>query len=157
MSLMKINVYKGFPESILNKLPEAPIIDVSFFERTNILNYDKKLRKRIDLAIMSLEDDESRWMTYEEYAFVRERVELHMDEDDLDVCIYRNNLLPDYYPIPFEIEPELLAEILNHQNNETTEQISDDCARILSIYSIHIAALSGLLGIQNSLLFSNHC
>ena len=84
---------------------------------------------------MSLEEDESRWMTYEEYAFVRERVELHIDEDDLEVCIYRNNLLPDYYPIPFEIGPELLTEILNHQNNDTTEQVSDECSQILSIYS----------------------
>ena len=132
---MRINVYKGFAEESLAKLQESPILDMPFSERTNVLKYDKKLRKKIDLAIMSMGDTETRWMTYEEYAFVRERIELHIDEDDLEVCIYRNNLLPDYYPLPFEIEPELLDEILNHLNNDTTEPTSEACTLVLSIYS----------------------
>lgn len=132
---MKINVYKGFIKEELDKLQEPPIIDIPLSERINVLKYDKKLRKKIDLAIMSLEDDETRWMTYDEYAFVRERMELHIEEDDLEVCIYRNNLLPDYYPIPFVIETDLLNEVLNHQNNDTTDSVSEKCSLLLSIYS----------------------
>lgn len=132
---MKINVYKGFTKEVLDKLQEPPIIDIPLQERTNVLKYDKKLRKKIDLAIMSLDDDETRWMTYDEYAFVRERMELHIEEDDLEVCIYRNNLLPDYYPIPFVIETGLLNEVLNHQNNDTTDSVSEECSLLLSIYS----------------------
>ena len=132
---MKINVYKGFIKEELDKLQEPPIIDIPLSERINVLKYDKKLRKKIDLAIMSLEDDETRWMTYDEYAFVRERMELHIEEDDLEVCIYRNNLLPDYYPIPFAIETDLLNEVLNHQNNDTTDSVSEKCSLLLSIYS----------------------
>ena len=135
MACMRINVYKGFTENLLSKLQEPPIIDLPFTERTNVLMYDKKFRKKLDLAIMSLEDDETRWMTYEEYAFVRERIELHIEEDDLEVCIYRNNLLPDYYPIPFVIDAELLTEILNNLNNDTTERTSEECSLVLSVYS----------------------
>lgn len=55
---MKINVYKGFGTEMLGKLQEPPITEMSLSERTNVLEYDKKLRKKIDLAIMSLADDE---------------------------------------------------------------------------------------------------
>lgn len=83
-------------------------------------------------------------MTYEEYAFVRERIELHIEEDDLEVCIFRNNLFPDYYPIPFKIEQGLLTEILSHQNEDTTENASEECKRVLSIYST-ITIVNGII------------
>ena len=61
-----------------------------------------------------MEDDEEFWITYEEYALLKDRVELAVKDYGLEVVIYINNLYPEYYPIEFDLNEELLEEIRNN-------------------------------------------
>ncbi len=132
---MKINVYKGFPQSYLEKIRELPLVDSSCVEKVNVPAFDRKYRKSIDIAVLSLEDEDVRWMTYEEYAFAHDRIDLTVTEENLEVCIYRNNLLPDYYPLPFEMDPALQEEVLRQLNEDSVRNLSDECKQLLSVYS----------------------
>lgn len=132
---MRIVVYKGFSQIQLEKIKELPLVDSSCTEKVNVPAFDRKYRKRIDMAILSLDDDDVRWMTYEEYAFAHDRIDLTIAEDNLEVCIYKNNLLPDYYPLPFDLDNQLLDEILKQLNDDVVKMASEKCRLLLSVYS----------------------
>ena len=48
----------------------------------------------MDRALLSMDDDEEFWITYEEYALLKDRVELAAKDYGLEVIIYTNNLYP---------------------------------------------------------------
>lgn len=82
-----------------------------------------------------MEDDEEFWITYEEYALLKDRVELAVKDYGLEVVIYINNLYPEYYPIEFDLNEELLEEIRNNLDLETAAEQTIACKNFLSVYN----------------------
>lgn len=132
---MRVNVYKGFTKDFLEKLTEKPLVESSLDAKIYVPGFDKKYRKNIDIAVLSLETTDVRWMTYEEYAFAHDRIDLTVDEDGLEVYVYRNNLLPDYYPLAYEMENGLLNEVLRQLNEDSVRTAGEECKLLLSVYS----------------------
>lgn len=132
---MKLIVYKGFSEDFLSKLTDPPLVENSLSVKVNVLKYNKKTRKQLDMALLSLEDDDFVWATYEEYTLIKNRVDDAVKEDGLDLLIYTNNLFPDYYPLPFAMSEELVNEIEKSLNSDSIEEGSDECQNYLSIYN----------------------
>lgn len=137
---MRLTVYKGFGIAFLEKLDSKPLLDNSITEKKNVLLFDKRLRKQLDMALLSLEEDDSAWVTYEEFSLIKNRVDDAVAEDGLQLVIYRNNLFPDYYPIEFEISPPLASEIISVINGERNAEQSDDCTKFLAVYNTLIEA-----------------
>ena len=137
---MILLVYKGFEEDFLSKIEDKPLVDMNIMERLNVLKYSKKMRKQIDMALLSLEENDKVWLTYEEYTLIKNRVDDAIREDGLRLTIFTNNLYPDYYPLPFELPEELAAEIEKNLNSDSMDECSEECQKYLSVYNtlVHV-------------------
>ena len=132
---MKLTVYKGFDATFLAELKEQPLVEGSVQKKVDVLSFDKKTKKQLDIALLGLEDEDEAWVTYEEYTLIKTRVDEAVAEDGLRLHVFRNNVYPDYYPIPFEITDDLVQEINKAINTDSTIDISDDCHKFLSVYN----------------------
>lgn len=132
---MKLIVYKGFDAEFLRELEIDPLVEGDISSKLDVLNFDKKTRKMLDMALISLDEDDEVWATYEEYSLIKNRVDDAMEEDGLTLLIFRNNLYPDYYPLSFDISDELAAEITNHINSDLSDDVSEACQRFLATYN----------------------
>ena len=137
---MILLVYKGFEEDFLSKIEDKPLVDMNIMDRLNVLKYSKKMRKQIDMALLSLEEDDKVWLTYEEYTLIKNRVDDAIREDGLRLTIFTNNLYPDYYPLPFELPEELATEIEKNLNSDSMDECSEECQKYLSVYNtlVHV-------------------
>lgn len=50
---MKLVVYKGFNEEFLSMVKEEPLVDGTIATKLNVLKFDKKTRKQLDMALIS--------------------------------------------------------------------------------------------------------
>ena len=132
---MKLVVYKGFNEEFLSMVKEEPLVDGTIATKLNVLEFDKKTRKQLDMALISLEESDEVWVTYSEYALIKNRVDDAIEEDGLELIIFTNNLYPDYYPLPFELTTDLIDEIEKNLNSDSTDDCSKECQRYLTIYN----------------------
>ena len=143
---MKLTVYKGFEISFLESIEEKPLVEMPAYERKNVLNYSKKTRKQLSMELLSLDDNDKAWMTYEEYSLIKKSVDEAIDEDSLELVILINNIYPDYYPIEFSVEETLQKEIIDTLNGSTNSETSDECKKYLSVYNSLINADGVLFG-----------
>lgn len=132
---MKLIVYKGFDTSFLEKIDSKPLVEGNIESKCNVLLFEKKTRKLLDHALLDLEEDDEVWVTYEEFTLIKGRVDEAIEEDGLEVIIYRNNIYPDYYPLPFIVTSELSQEIWTILENNKLEEQSEECKRYLSVYN----------------------
>lgn len=86
---MKLTVYKGFSDEFLENLQERPLVDGEIRQKKNVLDFDKSTRKELAKALLSLDEDDSVWITYEEYALINKRIDDAVEEDDLILKIFR--------------------------------------------------------------------
>lgn len=131
---MKLIVYKGFDLDFLSSLRDRPLVARPIEEKTNVLNFDKKTRKQLEIALLSWEEGTA-WVTYEEYSLLKTRVDDAIAEDGLELVVFRNNLYPDYYPLPFELEDDLAREIFRTINGESVADNSEACQKYLAVYN----------------------
>lgn len=110
---MKLTIYKGFDKKFLETLHGDPLVDNDVEQKINVLENYESIRKKLSKALALLDEDDSVWITYEEYALINKKVRVAVEEDDLIVKIYNNNLYPDYYPLDFTLSDELVEEILD--------------------------------------------
>lgn len=132
---MKLSVYKGFDCVFLSTLGDRPLLEEPVEFKTNVLIFDKKRKKQLQVALLGLNDDDSVWITYEDYTLIKTQVDGSISDDNLKVFIYRNNLYPDYYPIPFSLSDVLIDEINRTLNGDNPGSFSDECNRFLSVYN----------------------
>lgn len=140
---MKLTVYKGFDASFLEDLDRRPLVEGAISKKKNVLSYDKKTKKQLDIALLGIEDEDEVWTTYEEYSLIRTRIDEAVAEDGLQLSIFRNNLYPDYYPISFEMSEELVQEISKAINGDSSVDVSEECQRFLSVYNT-LANIDGI-------------
>lgn len=132
---MKLFVYKGFSADFLSTVAVLPLVDTAIASKKNVLLFDNKVRRTLDRALLSMDDDEEFWITYEEYALLKDRVELAAKDYGLEVIIYTNNLYPEYYPIEFDLDEELLEEIRTNLDLEMATEQTAACKNFLSVYN----------------------
>lgn len=132
---MKLDIYKGFDDDFLSKVSDDPLFSLDLSKRRNVLNYDNKLRKSLLIQLLSTNSDDHYWITYEEYSFIRTQIDDMIANDELEVTIIKNNLYPEYYPIPFKITEQLYENILSLYNSETSNNKDTSCKNFEKIYS----------------------
>ena len=132
---MKLIVYKGFGIDFFEHLDIDPLVKEDIRKKKNVFTYDKRTRKRLNMALLNLENDDVAWITYEEYSVIKAYVDDAVEEDGLQVVIYRNNLFPDYYPLEFELSEEIASEAITLLNGEQDKNQSEECKKITSIYN----------------------
>ncbi|MDY6089267.1 MAG: DEAD/DEAH box helicase [Eubacteriales bacterium] len=132
---MKLMIYKGFEIAFLKEIDGTPLVEEDIDSKIDVLSFDKKTRKKLERALVDLEDSDEVWITYQEYSLIKSRVDDAIAYDDLEVIIYRNNLYPDYYPIEFNLTEELAAEIIRVLDAQELGSISVDCTKFLAIYN----------------------
>ena len=132
---MKLIVYKGFDISFLEQLDETPLVDGDIAAKVDVLSFQKKYRKALERELLDIEDSDVVWITYQEYTLIKNRVDEAVEEDGLEVVIYRNNLFPDYYPLEITISEGLAREIECSLDGQEQGSLSDDCDRFLSVYN----------------------
>lgn len=140
---MNLTVYKGFDRIFLESIQEKPLVRGEISTKTNVLQFDNVARKKLAKALLSLDEGDSAWITYEEYSLINKWIEDAIEEDGLKLTIFRNNLYPDCYPIPFPVDPELAAEIIRVINGDTNTNVSEKCQRYLSVY-ITLSEIDGV-------------
>jgi ATP-dependent DNA helicase RecQ len=132
---MKLTIYKGFDIDFLKTIKENKLIGNEIDKKLNVLMFDKKAKKQLEIQLINLEEDANVWMTYEEYSIINSRVEDAIQEDGLKVVILRNNIYPDYYPLPFEMSDELTKEVMQDLNGDSNGEVSEQCKRITDVYN----------------------
>lgn len=133
---MELKIYKGFPIDFLEKLDiNEALIPGDLLSKVNVLLFDVKLRKKLDASLTLLDDADSKWITYEEYSLIKDRVALSVDDYGLKATVIVNNLLADVFPIPFELDAKVFNEVKQAENSEKKESLSDDAKKILGVYS----------------------
>ena len=133
---MKLIVYKGFDKAFFNSVDYSPLVDNDIELKKNVLLFNKKTKKQLDIALLELEDGDTVWLTYEEYTIIRTRVEEAIVEDGLKLVIYRNNLFPEYYPLDFELTEEIVTEAEKVLSGDVTVDTSTEaCQKLLSIFN----------------------
>lgn len=132
---MRLTVYKGFAPDELKRLKQKPLAENDIYRRLNVLEYDRNIRKQLNMALLSLEDKDDVWATYEEYTLIKNSVEEAVREDGLELLILRNNLYPEYYPLTFELSEELRQEITGHIQGNVTGEPGQACGRYLAVYN----------------------
>ncbi len=134
---MQLLVYKGFSTSFLNKLDTEPLLESDINGKKNVFSFDMKRKKRLAAALLNMDDEDEKWVTYEEFAYSKEQIEAATKEFCLKVTILRNNLYPDYYPIEFNITDSQVQEIQTvlQSESEKQEEISEECSKFLEIYN----------------------
>lgn len=132
---MRLTVYKGFDHTFLENVQEPPLVEGEVSAKTNVLMLDNAAKKNLAKALLSLEEEDSVWITYEEYSLISKRIKDAIEEDGLNLTILRNNLYPDYYPIQFTITADLADEITKVLNGDTNADTSEECQKYLSVYN----------------------
>ena len=135
---MKLIIYKGFNTSFYNDIEERPLVEGDLAEKINVLEYDRNTRKKLERALLDLEDTDTVWVLYEEYTLIRNRVEEAKEQDGLIISVVKNNLLPDFYPLEFEVSDDLAYEIDLALDGKSTSQPSEQCRKYLEIYNSFI-------------------
>lgn len=143
---MKLTIYKGFDAAFLDALHEDPLVDGAAAEKKNVLSFDKKTKKKLDIALLEMDSDDSYWMTYEEYTIIKTRVDEAVLDDGLQLIMFRNNIYPDYYPIGFEVSADLEKEIARALNTDSTATSSEECQSFLAVYNSLISVDGKLYG-----------
>lgn len=143
---MKLIVYKGFDKAFLSSQTDPPLLSNSIEKKVDVLAFDRSYRKQLDMELLYLKDNDKAWVTYEEYTLIRNRVDEAMAEDGLELLVYRNNLYPDYYPIPFELDPVSAAEIMGILNGDHNRPQSETCQRFTAVYNTLIEVEGILYG-----------
>ena len=136
---MKLTVYKGFDAEFLKKINGQPLTDELIQKKIEVLGFDNKTRKALSRALLDLEENDDVWITYEEYTLIKTRIDEAITEDDLQFRILRNNIYPEYYPIPFELTSDLIREIDKAINTDSMGDCSDECRKFLSVYNALIS------------------
>lgn len=132
---MELYIYKGFNIDFLSQLKISPLVDYDLYYKKNILKYDKKFHRALDIALLNMEDDDKYWITYEEYSLIKDRVNLSARDYGLKVILYINNLYPGYYPIEFNMKSILEEEIASKLDSDTNVDQSEECEKFFNIYN----------------------
>ena len=51
------------------------MVDGEISQKKNVLEFDKSTRKKLAQALILLDEDDSVWITYEEYALINKRID----------------------------------------------------------------------------------
>jgi len=132
---MKLYVYKGFDRKFLLQLMMHPLIENDIENKKNVLLFNVKLTRMLDIALISMSEDDELWVTYEEYSLIKDRVELAVKDYGLKVILYINNLYPEYYPLDFTIGDSLQEEIISNINSNTAFDQSKECEKFLAVFN----------------------
>ena len=92
---MKLIVYKGFDINFLNNLSDAPLIEGNLLAKKDVLKFDKKVKRKLATSLLEMDDNDEFWISYEEYALIKDQVALAIKDYNLKLVIYVNNLYPD--------------------------------------------------------------
>lgn len=132
---MTLTIYKGFALDFIENINKKPLIDIDKKDMVDVLRFDKKIRVELEIALISLSDEDDVWITYEEYSLIKNRVDEAIKEDGLKVVLIKNNIYPDYYPIPFSIDENLIDEIVSVLNGSVLSDITGLCKRFFKVYN----------------------
>jgi hypothetical protein len=132
---MKLTVYKGFDTVFLKAQKGVPLVAGSIESRKNVLLFDSKVSKSLERALLGLEDNDDAWILYEEYSLIKLSIDNSIEKYGLQLTVFRNNLYPDYYPITFEMEEELVQEIFHVLNGDSYVNVSEGCQKFIAVYN----------------------
>lgn len=132
---MKLIIYKGFDEEFLKSIQTEPLVNNDISKKRNVLLFDKNIIRKLASSLLMMEEDDERWITYEEYSLIRNRVDDQINDFDMEVTIIKNNLYPDYYELPFEVNDDLAIEIDGVIEKGKTTECSRDCSNYLAVYN----------------------
>ena len=130
---MKLLVYKGFDCTFLEKIEYLKLFDNCTIDKINVMLFDNKYKKKLEMNLLCMDEEDTKWITYEEFILINNAIYNSIENYNLDVEIIINNMYPDCYPILFEISDDLKNKIIEHNNfkNIDDEKIN----KIFSVYS----------------------
>ena len=133
---MELKIYKGFPLDFLQTLDlNDALVPSNLRDKVNVLIFDKKAKKKLDAALVMLDDDDCKWITYEEYSLIEDRIVSCVNDYGLKATVIVNNLIADVFPLPFELDEKIFEEVRLAQNSERKESVSEEAEKILRVYS----------------------
>ncbi len=132
---MELRIYKGFDADFLSGLDCRPLVEEPPCKKLDPASFDVKLKKRLDAAVTLMDDDDVKWMTYEEFSLVHEKVVMAIKEYGLKAVCHVNNLWPDVYPLPFTLDELIYREMKTAEENESQDSLSEAARAVSDIYA----------------------
>ena len=78
---MELTIYKGFDGKFLSDIEGRPLIENEIKSKKDVLSFNRKYRKQLEMSLISLEENDAVWVTYEEYTLIKNRVNDAIEED----------------------------------------------------------------------------
>lgn len=151
---MKIIIYKGFPKEFYEKLvKKESLSNCEFLAYANILDYDKKYGRKLESLLVNMNDDDEKWIIYEEYVLIHDSIDIYISKYNLEVTIKYNNLFPDYYPI--ENINSVILEKLLEDNVIKNNKLDETLTKILNFYSTILKVNDNFYGSYYNYEYSN--
>ncbi len=133
-NLRLLKIYKGFDIEFLKDFDiKSALVESAIEDKLDVLKFDTKTRKQLDAALTLLDDNDSKWLTYEEYSLIKDRVALSVDDYGLKATVIVNNLYADVFPAPFNLDDNIYVEIKNAENSENKESLSESAKKIMNV------------------------
>ena len=67
---MELIVYKGFDVSFLNNIHIRPLVISDAHRKKDVFSFDKAYSKQLQIGLLSLEESDTVWATYEELSLI---------------------------------------------------------------------------------------
>ena len=122
---MELRIYKGFDITFLTSINEVPLVSTEIVDKLDVLKFDIAYKKKLDASLTLMDNDDVRWVTYEEYSLINDKVALAINDYGLKVNCLINNLFPDCYLIPFDIDYDTYYEIKKAEEDGIKESLGE--------------------------------
>ena len=135
---MKLVIYKGFDKDFLQKIEIPPLVEENIESKVDVFTFDVRQKRKLRRALedfCEFQETDDVWITYQEFSLIKSSVDESIQDDDLKVVIYNNNLYPNYYPIELTIDDDLATEIEQVLDGIKLTEPSEKCARYVEVYN----------------------
>ena len=78
---MNLIVYKGFSLNFLEGIEEKPLVETEVSDKVDIMSFDRRTRKRLNMALIEMDENDTVWITYEEYSLIKAQIDEAIKED----------------------------------------------------------------------------
>ncbi len=134
---MKLIVYKGFNFDYIKNKGLTPLVDNNIEDKYDFNKLNNKYKNLISMSLLSnIDNDESYFLTYEEFELAFDYIMQMVEDNDICVSIVNNNIYSEYYPLLVNMTDELYEKYeKNKEDSNELKEIDKDVEALDKIYS----------------------
>ena len=132
---MLLKIYKGFDIEFYKKIDFVPLVAMPIEERLNVFMYNKTFIKKLSTSLLNMDEEDIRWITYEEFTLIKDAVLNSITNLDLNLEIVINNIMPDVYSLNINIEDSVYLDFVKSKEQTGEIELNESVTMLTNIYN----------------------